>query len=76
MCASSLNILRLRNMNNRRKVDLKSVNSLLKSVSWIRAKKGGLERQKRSNFKPKISGTQGRILAYFVILPSFLILCV
>ena len=32
MCVPSLNILRLRSMNNLRKVDLKSVNSLLKSV--------------------------------------------
>ena len=38
MSVPSLNILRLRNMNNRRKVALKSVNSLLKSVSLIFAK--------------------------------------
>ena len=35
MCVPSLKILRLWNMNNRRKVDLKSVNSLLKVFSGI-----------------------------------------
>lgn len=32
MCVPSLNILMLRSMNNLRKVNLKNVNSLLKSV--------------------------------------------
>lgn len=76
MSVPSLNILRLRSMNNRRKVDLKSVNSLLKSVWWDCAKKGVLERQKRGNFKPKISGTYSGILVYFIILSTYLTLCV
>ena len=67
MSVSSLHILGLWNMNNRRKVDLKSVNSPLKSVQPKYVKKGGLEHQKRPNFKPEMSGTQGMIQAYFVI---------
>ena len=76
MSVPSLNILRLWSMNNRHKVNLKSVNSLLKSVWWNFAKKGVLEREKRTNFKPKMSGTYVRILVYFIILPIYLIPCV
>ena len=76
MSVPSLNILRLRNMNNRRKVALKSVNSLLKSVWQDFTKKGVLERKKRTNFKPKMSGTYSRILAYSIIFPIYLMLCV
>ena len=40
------------------------------------AKKCVLERQKRVNFQPKMSGTQGRILAYYATLHVYLMLCI
>ena len=40
------------------------------------AKKCVLEHQKRTIYKPKMSGTQGWILTYFIILPIYLTLCV
>ena len=76
MSVPSLNILRLWNMNNRRKVGLKSVNSLLKKCLVEFAEKCVLEHQKRTIYKPKMSGTQGWILTYFIILPIYLTLCV
>ena len=40
------------------------------------AEKCVLEHQKRTIYKPKMSGTQGWILTYFIILPIYLTLCV
>ena len=76
MCVPSLKILRLRNMNNRRKVGLKSVNSLLKKCLVEFAEKCVLEHQKRTIFNPKMSGIQGWILAYFVVSLIHLTLCI
>ena len=40
------------------------------------AEKCVLERRKRAIFQPKMSGTQGWILAYFAIMPIHLTLCI
>lgn len=40
------------------------------------AEKCVLERRKRAIFQPKMSGTQGWILAYFVTLYIYLMLCI